>query len=200
MDKNILLHKEMTLEEFENNYWYATELKHFLKKMGVKCYNKLRKDEMENIIVEYIKNKKIVDIVTNEQNKYKIDILEKEEFVENFKNNTETWQFIINEGLKIDPQMKIKSGAKYWLNRWREKQIIEKNKIKYKDLVNEFIRLNSISEKLPQIPSTKMNNFIMDFLNNEKGSKRKDAMREWEFLKKSNIKKDYVHWKKMKKK
>jgi hypothetical protein len=40
-----------------------------------------------------------------------------------------------------------------------------------------------------------MNNFIADYLKNEIGSKRKDAMDEWIKLKELNIPKDYKSWK-----
>ncbi|MDR1986976.1 MAG: hypothetical protein LBP88_08415 [Treponema sp.] len=40
-----------------------------------------------------------------------------------------------------------------------------------------------------------MNNFIADYLKNEIGSKRKDAIDEWIRLKELNIPKDYKSWK-----
>jgi hypothetical protein len=192
------IYKNISLEEFENNYWYSIQLKKFLKEIGLKNYGKLRKDEMESIIAKYIKYKEVEVNICKKIENNKIDILDKNEYVENFKNTKETWDFIIKELLKKNSKIKLKSGSKYWVNRWREKQINDGHKIKYKDLINEFYRLNMVEGKLPQIPSTKMNNFLMDYLNNEKGSKRKDAMKEWEILKNLEIKKDYKSWKEYK--
>jgi hypothetical protein len=45
-----------------------------------------------------------------------------------------------------------------------------------------------------------MNNFIMDYLKNEKGSKRENAMVEWKVLKELRIPKDYRSWKRYKEK
>ena len=196
------LNKNITIEEFENGYWYASELKEFIKEIGIKNYNKLRKDEIEKIIVEYIiKYRKIPIIENNPKNRIiAIDVLELNSFVVNYKNNKETKNFLLNESLKQNPNFKIKSGSSYWLNRWRENEIKNGIKIKYKDLIKEFIRLNSSEDKLPQIPSTKMNNFIMDYLQYEKDKKRKDAMDEWEKLKTLNIPKDYKSWKNWKRK
>ena len=195
------LHKNITFEEFENGYWYASELKEFIKEIGIKNYNKLRKDEIEKIIVEYIMYRKISTIEKNQKNKIITnDVLGLNNFVVNYKNNKETKDFLINESLKQNPNFKIKSGSSYWLNRWRENEIKNGIKIKYKDLIKEYTRLNSFEGKLPQIPSTKMNNFIMDYLQHEKGKKRKDAMDEWEKLKTLNMPKDYKSWKNWKRK
>jgi hypothetical protein len=193
------LYKNITVEEFENNYWYTSELKQFLKEIGVKNYSKLRKDEIEKIIAEYINHKK-VPIIEYNSNDCNDDILGLNNFVKNYKNNKLTKEFIINESLKVNPQLKIKSGSSYWLNRWRENKIKAGLKIKYKDLIEEYVKLNSIIGKLPQIPSTKMNNFIMDYLKNEKGTKRENAMEEWKVLKELGIPKDYSSWKRYKEK
>ena len=37
----------MTLTEFDNGYWYATELKEFAEAIGIPSATKLRKDELE---------------------------------------------------------------------------------------------------------------------------------------------------------
>ena len=86
------LHKNITTDEFINNYWYTTELKQFIKDIGVKNYRKLRKDEIENIIVEYIKYKKIPENVNNlNYNRCNInDILGLNSYIENYKNNKTT--------------------------------------------------------------------------------------------------------------
>ena len=37
----------MTVTQFDNGYWYATEIKAFAKTIGIPSVNKLRKDELE---------------------------------------------------------------------------------------------------------------------------------------------------------
>jgi hypothetical protein len=50
------LNDQLSLTDFENNYWYAAELKLYAKSLGVKNTAKLRKDQLENIISDYLKN------------------------------------------------------------------------------------------------------------------------------------------------
>ena len=190
------LHKNITQEEFINGYWYSTELKDFAKEIGIRNYLKLRKDELENIIICFIKTGKIEENDIKKSVSKTLDKLSLDTVIENYKNNKQTKEFILKETFKIKPHLKIKSGSSYWLNRWREGKTKNGIKIKYEDLINEFIKLNLCKGKLPQIPSTKMNNFIMDYLKNETNSKRKDAMEEWYKLKELDIPKDYGSWKK----
>jgi hypothetical protein len=193
MDKIIKLSEQ----EFINKYWYASELKELAKSLGILKAEKLRKDELEEIILKYLKTGRI-NIPIKKRLNYKSnveDILRLNTIIKNYKNNKKTWVFIIREIRKLQPDFKDKSGAKYWLNRWREEEIQKGNAITYGDLVNEYIRLNNI-DRLPQIPSAKFNNFISDYLKNEKGKTRTDAIKAWEELKKRNIPKDYNSWKK----
>jgi len=183
--------------QFLNNYYYASELKKLAKDIGIQNIMKLRKDELEKIILKYIKTGKVNNSTKNQlTHKNKIeDTLNLNSYIKNYKNNKKTWIFINHEVRKLEPNFKEKSGAKYWLNRWREKQIEKGNQITYRDLVKEYLRLTNIS-KLPKIPSAKFNNFITDFLKNEKGKTRTDAIKEWEKLKKMNSPKNYISWKK----
>jgi len=150
--------KKLSEQEFINKYWYASELKELAKSLGILKTEKLRKDELEEIILKYLKTGRI-NIPTKKQLNYKSnveDILRLNTIIKNYKNNKETWIFIISEARKLQLDFKEKSGAKYWLNRWREKEIQKGNTITYGDLVNEYIRLNHI-DRLPQIPSAKFN-------------------------------------------
>src|SRR6185436_19651217 len=47
MTKRTELAPTMTEAEFENGYWYATELQEFAAKVGIPSAKKLRKDELE---------------------------------------------------------------------------------------------------------------------------------------------------------
>lgn len=193
MDKSIKLSEQ----EFVNKYWYASELKEFAKGLGILKTEKLRKDELEVIVLNYLKTGKI-NIPVKKRLNYKSDvedILRLNTIIQNYKNTKKTWNFIISEYKKLLPDYKEKSGAKYWLNRWREEKIQKGNSITYADLINEYIKLNQI-DRLPQIPSAKFNNFISDYLKNEKEKTRADAIKAWGELKKMNIPKDYKSWKK----
>jgi hypothetical protein len=185
----------ITEEEYVNGYWYSDELKEFCKNIGVNNCSKLRKDELDKIIIHFINTGEVLQKETKKSTVNIPDKLSLDTIIENYKNNKQTKKFILEETFKKLPELKIKSGSIYWLNRWREENIENGIKINYEDLINEFIKLNLTKGKLPQIPSTKMNNFIMDYLKNEIGSKRKNAMDEWIKLKELNIPKDYNSWK-----
>jgi hypothetical protein len=134
----------------------SVELKVFGKEIGIKNCSKLRKDELEKIIIHFIRTGKIIEEETKKVNSKILDKLSPDTIIENYKNNKQTKEFILKEVLKKEPVLKIKSGAIYWLNRWREDKIKNDIKITYEDLINEFIKINSNEGNLSQIPSTKM--------------------------------------------
>ena len=187
----------MTIKEFENKYWYMSELKALAKSLEIPFDSKTRKDQLEEMIIQFLEtgtvNKKNSCRIKNRN----IDILNNHSYVKNFRNKKETWEFINSEMDKRVPGLKPKSGAKYWLNRWIENKLSNGEKITYNDVVCEYIRLNKTEEKLPQIPSCKFNNFISDYLANEKKATRKDALEAWTMLKYMKVKKDYITWKKI---
>lgn len=45
----------MTLRDFENGYWYLEQLKKFGERIGIPAAKKLRKDELENAIVAFLR-------------------------------------------------------------------------------------------------------------------------------------------------
>ena len=188
----------MTIQEFENKYWYMNELKALAKSLKIPVDSRTRKDQLEDMIIQFLETGMV-----NKKNSYRSksrnrDILNSHTDVENFSNKKETWEFINSEMDKRVPGLKPKSGAKYWLNRWIENKLSNGEKITYNDVVCEYIRLNKTEEKLPQIPSCKFNNFISDYLANEKNATRKNALEAWTMLKDMKVKKDYIIWKKNK--
>ena len=193
------LSKSLSEEEFENGYWYADEIKKFAKEIGIPSYSKLRKDEIEELIRHFLRSGKIKDplrkISANKEIKDTDIGLNASLTIVNYTNNKETKEFILREALRIEPNLKRKSGARYWLNRWREEQMETGAKITYGDLVKEYVRLNRSDDNFPQIPSTRFNNFISDFLAGEADSTREKALEAWEELKKINIPKNYRAWK-----
>lgn len=44
------LSRNMSIEQFDNGYWYATELKAFADKLGVPRAGQLRKNELEAVV------------------------------------------------------------------------------------------------------------------------------------------------------
>ena len=188
----------MTIKEFENRYWYMTELKALAKSFAIPFASKIRKDQLEQMIIQFLKTGTV-----NKKHKFRStsrnkDILNNNSYVENFSNKKETWEFIHSEMDSRVPGLKPKSGAKYWLNRWIENQLSNGEKITYNDVVCEYIRLNKAEGKLPQIPSCKFNNFVSDYLANEKNATREKALEAWNELKDMKAKKDYITWKKNK--
>ena len=186
----------MTIQEFENKYWYMSELKTFAKSLKIPVDSKIRKDQLEEMIIQFLETGTV-----NKKNCYRSksrnrDILNSHTDVENFSNKKETWEFIHSEMDKRIPGLKPKSGAKYWLNRWIENKLSHGEKITYDDVICEYIRLNQTEGRLPQIPSCKFNNFISDYLANEKNATREAALDAWNELKAMKSKKDYITWKK----
>ena len=109
----------------------------------------------------------------------------------------ETKLFIHEEAIKRVPDLKKKSGVLYRLNRWREEQINSGHKITYKDLVDTYINLNQHKGSFPQEESGRYINFIANFLKNESGKSKQDAIDAWHQLKKLNTPKTYEDWKKL---
>ena len=186
----------MTIKEFENKYWYMSELRTFAKSLKIPFDSKIRKDQLEEMIIQFLKTGTV-----NKKNRYRSksrnsDRLNTHTYVENFSNKKETWEFIQSEMDKRMQGLQPKSGAKYWLNRWIEDKLSHGEKITYNDVICEYIRLNKTEGKLPQIPSCKFNNFISDYLANEKDATREAALEAWKKLKDMKIKKDYITWKK----
>ena len=187
----------MTIQEFENKYWYMSELKALAKSLKIPVDSKIRKDQLEKMIIQFLETGTV-----NKKNSYRSksrnrDILNSHTYVENFSNKKETWEFIHSEMDKRVRGLKPKSGAKYWLNRWIENKLSDGEKITYNDVICEYIRLNKTEGKLPQIPSCKFNNFISDYLANEKNATREAALDAWNKLKDMKVKKDYITWKKI---
>jgi hypothetical protein len=194
------LSTNMTATEFDNGYWYATEIKDFAERIGIPHSNKLRKDELEKSIKLFLQTGKIALPTKRSLTKSGIRDLDRglnlRLPVINYTSNRETKEFIMREAQKIAPGLKKKSGARYRLNRWREEQLTNGNKITYGDLVKEYVRLNQMEEPFKQIPVVCYINFLSDFLNFEKDATRADALAAWKELKRMNVPKTYRDWKK----
>ena len=188
----------MTLTQFDNGYWYATELKTFAETIGFPSAGKLRKDELERAIRLFLKTVEIknpakrnlsMSGIKDIQRGLRLDLP-----VVVYTNDKETKDFLQREAQKLAPGLKRKSGVRYRLNRWREERLIKGVKLTYGDLVKEYIRLNQTKKPFAQIPHGRYINFMSDFLAAEKGATREQAMKAWRKLKTLDVPKNYRSW------
>ncbi len=188
----------MTWAQFDNGYWYTTELKEFAETIGIPSASKLRKDELEKAIKLFLETGKIKSPTKRSLSTSGPKDVERglslDLPVVVYTNDKETKTFLEREAQRLAPGLKRKSGVLYRLNRWREEQLIKGVKLTYGDLVEEYIRLNQTKEPFAQIPHGRYINFISDFLAAEKGATRDQAMRAWEKLKALDVPKNYRSW------
>jgi len=190
----------MTLSQFDNGYWYTSELKDFARTVGIPFAYKLRKDELENAIKQFLTTGRIES--PNKQSRLvpairDVDLgLSLSLPVARYTNDKTTKDFLESESRKLVPDLKRKSGARYRLNRWREGQLAKGLRITYGDVVLEYVRLNQTEEPFARIPHGRYINFLSDFLKAEKGATRAEALRAWKELKALDVPKDYRSWQK----
>jgi len=188
----------MTEVEFDNGYWYATEIKKFADKIGIPHATRLRKDELEKAIKLFLKSGTIKSPTKRNLSKSGIKDIERGLSLKlpviNYTSNKATKDFIVKEAQKIAPNLTRKSGARYRLNRWREEQLTKGRRITYEDLVHQYVKLNQTEERFAQIPVGRYINFLSDFLAAESGATREQAMKAWQQLKKLDIPKNYRSW------
>src|SRR5438132_2678086 len=192
------LSASMTLTQFDNGYWYATELKKFAETIKLPSAGKLRKDELEKAIRLFLetgeiknpaKRNLLMSGIKDIQRGLRLDLP-----VVIYTNDKETKDCLEREAQKLARGLKRKSGVRYRLNRWREERLIKGVKLTYGDLVKEYIRLNQTKKPFAQIPHGRYINFMSDFLGVEKGATREQAMKAWRKLKTLDIPKNYRSW------
>jgi SAP domain-containing protein len=188
----------MTITQFENGYWYASELKNFAETIGIPSANKLRKDELERAIISFLGTGTIERPTRRSLSPTGIRDIEKglslKLPVVNYTNDRKTKDFLESEARRIAPNFERKSGARYRLNRWREEQITNGVKITYKDVVIQYVKLNQTGERFAQIPHGRYINFISDFFAAEKNATREQAIKAWQQIKKMDVPKTYRSW------
>jgi hypothetical protein len=198
LKSNTKLWTSMTLTEFDNGYWYATELKEFAEAIGIPSAAKLRKDELEKAIKLYLATGKIENPTKRRLSTSGVKDVERGLRlglpIVVYTNDKETKDFLEREAQKLAPGLQRKSGVRYRLNRWREEQLMSSVKLTYKDLVREYVRLNQTKEPFAQIPHGRYINFVSDFMAAEKGATRDQATRAWEELKTLDLPKSYRSW------
>ena len=198
MKRQTRLSTSMTQTQFDNGYWYATELKEFAKTIGIPSARRLRKDELEKAIEVFLKAGRIESPAKRSLSKSGIKDVEQGLSlslpVAVYTNDKETKDFLEREAQKLVPGLKRKSGVRYRLNRWREEQLFKGVKLNYGDLVNEYVRLNLTKGPFAQIPQGRYINFMSDFLAAERGARWEHALRAWKKLKKLDVPKNYRSW------
>ena len=192
------LSTSMTLTQFDNGYWYATELKEFADSIGIPSASKLRKDELEKAIKHFLRTGKIER--PTERNLSKSGIKDVERGLSLslpvifYTNDKETKTFLECEAQELAPGLKRKSGARYRLNRWREEQLMMGVKLTYGDMVKEYVRLCQTEKPFTKIPHGRYINFMSEFLASEKGATRERAIKAWKQLKNLDAPKTYRAW------
>jgi len=191
------LSSSMTIREFENGYWYADELKEFGWQIGIPSARRLRKDELERAIIEFLRTGKPPLPTKRALRKRGVKDLERglslDLRIEHYTSNRETKDFIIQQAKRSAPEVREKSGVWYRLNRWREEQIVNGNQPTYGDLVQQYITLNKM-ETFAKIPQPRYVNFVAEFLANEHGATRAAAIVAWAELKTMDLPKTYAAW------
>ena len=200
MKKRPDLSRSMSITEFENGYWYATDIKEFAASLGIPHGNKLRKDELEKSIKLFLTTGKIALPSKRELIKSGIKDTEKglslKLLIVHYTNNKETKDFIVREAKRISAQFKERSGARYRLNRWREEQLTIGIRLTYGDLIKYYVQLNKDPNPFKKIPVGRYINFLAEYLSSEKNATRTKAIAAWKKLKNLNCEKKYRAWKK----
>jgi hypothetical protein len=188
----------MTETEFDNGYWYATELKEFAIKVGVPSANKLRKDELEKALKHFIRTGESRTLVKRGLTKSGVRDVDRglslHLLVVNYTSNKKTKEFIEREAAKLEPGFKRASGTRYLLNRWREAQLASGKPITYQDLVKQAIELNKTRHGPLRIEHGRYINFISDFMAANKKASREEALKAWGELKAMDAPKTYESW------
>jgi hypothetical protein len=192
------LSTSLTEAEFDNGYWYATELRAFAVKLGIPSASKLRKDELERDIKHVLRTGRVSSQTRREVSASGVRDVERglrlDLPVVNYTGNTETKAFIEREAAKLQPGFAHASGTRYLLNRWREEQLREGRRITYRDLVERAIELNETKRGPLRLEHGRFINFISDFLAANEGVSREEALDAWRELKAMDAPKTYDAW------
>ena len=188
----------MTITQFDRGYWYAVELKHFATELGIRSASALRKDELEEVITVFLRTGAIVQPTQRKLPASTAKDVERglhlDLRVVRYNNDPETKAFLEQEARKLVPGLKRRSGTRYWLNRWREDQIRNGVRLRYRDLVNEYVRLNQSTDRFARVPHGRYLNFMSDFLAARNGATKEQALKAWAALKSMNVPKTYGAW------
>jgi hypothetical protein len=188
----------MTVRDFENGYWYLDQLKTFAQRVGIPSATKLRKAELEQAIVAFLRTGKATLPTKRLLRKSGVKDVDRgltlKFRIVHYTSNRETKDFIVAQARRMAPDVREKSGVWYRLNRWREAQITAGTHPTYGDLVRQYVALN----KLPRFERVAHGRyyvyFVADFLAANGGATRAAAIAAWKKLKTLDVPKDYASW------
>ena len=174
------------MEEFNNGYFYVSDLRTFARELGITVGN-FRKFELEELIREYLRTGKVPDRkpVSPRKTGTVRDVLKEETVVTNYVGDRKTKAFLLELVHAEAPGLRNKSGQWYWLNDWRRKRQVARERFTYRDLAGHLRMLMQTRGRLPQILSARMNNFITDFRADpaNAGISRDEVLKAWNWLK-----------------
>ena len=180
------LHASMSVEEFDDGYFYAAELKTFARQLGI-AVGRRRKLELEALIRDFLRTgtAPLTKPVPGRRSGESRDRLAAETIVRAYVDDRRTKAFLRDFVHARVPELRDKSGQWYWLNEWRRTQLQSGQRITYADLGNRLFELMRSEGRLPRIPAARFNNFITDFWTDpaNKGKSRADAVAAWERIK-----------------
>jgi len=190
----VKLAPSMSVAQFDNGYWYATDLKRFAQAIGIPSAASLRKDQLEPVIRRFLRTRRIPTAPSKARTVERdVDLgLRLDRRVVRYTNDPETKTFLEREALKLSPSYRRRSGARYRLNRWRDTQLARGKPLTYRDLIQEYVRLSAPSARYKRVPSGRYINFLSDFLRHEPGGTRSAAIRAWHALKRMDCPKTYA--------
>ena len=180
------LRASMSVKEFDDNYFYAADLKAFARQLGI-AVGRRRKLELEALIRDFLRTgvippaKPMPDRRSGEGR----DRLAAETVVRAYVDDRRTKTFLRDLVHAHAPSLRDKSGQWYWLNEWRRTQLQAGQRITYADLGNRLLGLMRSEGRLPRIPAARFNNFVTDFKADpaNKDKSRADAVAAWERIK-----------------
>lgn len=193
------LSPSLSITQFDRGYWYATELTRFATRVGIRRASQLRKDELERAIRAFLASGRITRSAGRPESTPGTRDVERgltmARRVVVYTNDTATKAFLEAQARRIDPAFVRRSGARYRLNRWRERQLARRRKITYGDLVKEYVRLCRSTRPFARVPHGRYVNFMSDFRKARPEAGFAEAVRAWHMLKRLPVPKTYRAWK-----
>ena len=176
----------MSVEEFDDGYFYAAELKAFARHLGI-AVGRRRKLELEALIRDFLRTGVVPSPAPEPRRRSGAgrDRLAAGTVVRNYVDDRTTKDYLRGLVRAHAPSLKDKSGQWYWLNDWRHGQIQAGRRITYADLGTRLLELMRTEGRLPRIAAARFNNFMTDFRADpaNKGKSRADAVAAWEHIK-----------------
>lgn len=196
------LSPSLSVDEFDRGHWYATELTRFATRLGIRHAAQLRKDELERAVRTFLRSGRITQAAGRPESKPGTRDVERgltmARRVVVYTNDKTTKAFLEAQARRIDPAFVRRSGARYRLNRWRERQLARNRKITYGDLVKEYARLCRSPKAFARVPHGRYVNFVSDFREANPQASFAEAVRAWHSLKRLPVPKTYRAWRRQK--